>query len=148
MLLSGGRTCYFGPINDEVGNYFAQIGHPVPSHTNPAEFLLDIVSSDFGGAKGAAQERVQQIQNAWEASAESNAIMRQVSERARESEKEVGILSAEDMTGPGPFKISAALLHRSWIKSYRDVVAYGIRIVMYLGGYNRAISMSTQANSS
>lgn len=39
----------------------------------------------------------------------------------------------EDMARPGPVKITTALLHRSFIKSYRDVVAYGIRIVMYLG---------------
>lgn len=65
--------------------------------------------------------------------------MRQVSERARESEKAAGVLSAEDMARPGPVTIIAALLHRSFIKSYRDVVAYGIRIVMYLGGYHSAI---------
>ena len=39
----------------------------------------------------------------------------------------------EDMARPGQVKIIIALLHRSFIKSYRDVVAYGIRIVMYLG---------------
>lgn len=31
------------------------------------------------------------------------------------------------------FLITMSLLHRLFIKSYRDVVAYGIRIVMYLG---------------
>lgn len=149
LLLSGGRTCYFGPINHEVETYFAQIGHPVPAHTNPAEFLLDIVSSDFGGAKGQAQERVQQIQNDWAASSQSAAVMRLVSERTRESEKAAGgILSPEDIDHPGPFTITAALLHRSWIKSYRDVVAYGIRIVMYLGRYRTAICVSTTANLS
>lgn len=149
LLLSGGRTCYFGPISHEVETYFAQIGHPVPEHTNPAEFLLDIVSSDFGGAKGQAQDRVQQIQNDWAASSQSTAVMRRVSERTRESEKAAGgILSPEDMARPGPFTITAALLHRSWIKSYRDVVAYGIRILMYLGGYHRAICVSTTANLS
>lgn len=39
----------------------------------------------------------------------------------------------EDMTRPNGLSITLALLHRSFIKSYRDVVAYGIRIVMYLG---------------
>jgi hypothetical protein len=31
-----------------------------------------------------------------------------------------------------------SLLHRLFIKSYRDVVAYGIRVVMYLGSWNNA----------
>lgn len=127
-------------------SYFGQIGRPIPAHTNPAEFLLDIVSSDFGGAKEQALERVQQIQNVWTASAESDAIMRQVAERARESEKEAGALSPEDMACPGPVTITAALLHRSFIKSYRDVVAYGIRIVMYLGGYHSVNLRSIRAN--
>lgn len=55
-------------------------------------------------------------------------------------EKEKDTVSAEDLRRPGPFTITKALLHRSWIKSYRDVVAYGIRIVMYLG---LAIMMGT-----
>lgn len=42
----------------------------------------------------------------------------------------------EDLARPGPARITTALLHRSFIKSYRDVVAYGIRIVMYLGTHS------------
>ncbi|KAF3386971.1 Arginine--tRNA ligase, cytoplasmic [Penicillium rolfsii] len=139
LLLSGGKTCYFGPISS-VDSYFQQIGHPVPAHTNPAEFLLDIVSSDFVGARGQSPERVQQIQKAWSASKESTAIMSQVTERTRESEKQAGALSAEDLARLSSVTITAALLHRLFIKSYRDVIAYGIRIVMYLG---LAIMMGT-----
>lgn len=36
--------------------------------------------------------------------------------------------------------VPAVLLHRSWIKSYRDIMVYGIRIAMYLG---LAIMMGT-----
>lgn len=43
-------------------------------------------------------------------------------------------------------QITLALLHRLFIKSYRDVVAYGIRIVMYLGMYYHSIRTSPQAN--
>jgi hypothetical protein len=56
-----------------------------------------------------------------------------VSERAQAAEKDVNKVMMEDMARPGPVKITTALLHRSFIKSYRDIVAYGIRIVMYLG---------------
>ncbi|KAJ5160868.1 uncharacterized protein N7482_007872 [Penicillium canariense] len=133
LLLSGGRSCYFGPVVNVV-SYFGQIGHPIPGQTNPAEFLLDIVSADFGGANGLAHERVQAIQQAWAESAEAKGVTQQVMGRASaEMEKKVASLSAEDMARPGPVRITAALLHRSFIKSYRDVVAYGIRIVMYLG---------------
>lgn len=72
---------------------------------------------------------------------EAKIVTRQVSEQAQLIEKD-GMLSTEDLSRPGNLRISAALLHRSFIKSYRDVVAYGIRIVMYLGTY----SMPTTAD--
>ncbi|KAJ5195417.1 uncharacterized protein N7498_008855 [Penicillium cinerascens] len=139
LLLSGGRTCYFGPLQD-VDTYFRNIGRPIPANTNPAEFLLDVVSSDFSSGKESPQEQVEAIQRAWATSAEANTITRQVSSRARTTDKDVNKVVMEDLARPGPVKITTALLHRSFIKSYRDVVAYGIRIVMYLG---LAIMMGT-----
>ena len=102
--------------------------------------MLDVVSSDFGNAKGAAQERVNGIQRAWAESAEANTIARQVSDRVRLMEKMEGEgLNLEDLARPGKARITTALLYRSFIKSYRDVVAYGIRIVMYLGMLSRVL---------
>lgn len=138
LLLSEGRTCYFGPV-PSVGSYFDRIGFPIPVSTNPAEYLLDIISADFGNSTGEALVRVQKIQAAWASSNEANMITRQVSAQARAVEKDAP-LSSQDLTRPNPLRITAALLHRSWIKSYRDIVAYGIRIVMYLG---LAIMMGT-----
>ncbi|KAF7719993.1 ABC-2 type transporter [Penicillium ucsense] len=140
LLLSAGRTCYFGPIDHELETYFTRIGHRIPTHTNPAEYLLDIVSSDFGGAKEEARDRVHRIQNEWSSSAEAQGISRQVVARSQGSEKHDSVLTPEDMARPNAVRITQALLHRLWIKSYRDVVAYGIRIVMYLG---LAIMMGT-----
>lgn len=131
LLLSSGKTCYFGPVSN-VDDYFRRIGHPIPGNTNPAEFLLDIVSSDFSIAKEEAQARVQGIQTAWVESAEVNAITSQISEKAR-AKTSAGQVATDDLARPAAIQITTALLHRSFIKSYRDVVAYGIRVVMYLG---------------
>jgi ABC-type multidrug transport system ATPase subunit len=46
MLLSKGRTAFVGRASD-VSDYFARIGHLLPKQTNPAEFMLDIVNTDF-----------------------------------------------------------------------------------------------------
>ncbi|KAJ5535148.1 hypothetical protein N7527_001402 [Penicillium freii] len=81
LLLSGRRTCYFGPVQD-IESYFRKIDHSISGNTNPAEFLLDIVSSDFSSGKESSQERVKEIQNAWAASTEAKTITRQISERA------------------------------------------------------------------
>ncbi|CAG8152621.1 unnamed protein product [Penicillium salamii] len=139
LLLSSGRTCYFGKTED-TESYFDSIGYSIPLQTNPAEFLLDLVSSDFSGSKEPAGERVRAIQNAWKESAQSILVDGQISERVNSAEKVTKSWTEEDMTRPNGLSITMALLRRSFIKSYRDVVAYGIRIIMYLG---LAIMMGT-----
>jgi ABC-type multidrug transport system ATPase subunit len=68
MLLSGGKTCYFGPMADVPG-YFRSISHPIPAYINPAEFLLELVNVDFARDKDLSYSRLQFVQSAW---AESN----------------------------------------------------------------------------
>lgn len=51
MLLSKGSIAYFGPAKDAVGYFDKYFGHKCPDHTNPADFLMDITNSDFGGAE-------------------------------------------------------------------------------------------------
>ncbi|KAJ5564363.1 hypothetical protein N7513_000605 [Penicillium frequentans] len=138
LLLSGGRTCFFGPVSN-IGDYFRDIGHPIPGNTNPAEYLLDIVSSDFSALTDDADNRVQQIQSAWKESSQVQAVTQKISERSHMEEKGLAV-GGDDLARAGVIKIIITLLHRSFIKSYRDVVAYGIRIVMYLG---LAIMMGT-----
>ncbi|KAJ5843579.1 uncharacterized protein N7525_001320 [Penicillium rubens] len=137
LLLSAGKTCYFGAIS-AVDSYFSGIGYPIPAQTNPAEFILDTVSSDFASSK--EEDRVGVIQAAWANSSEAKSLERQVSERVGSTEKPVNKASTEEQTRPGTVSITMALLHRSFVKSYRDVIAYGIRIAMYLG---LAIMMGT-----
>ncbi|KAL4897967.1 P-loop containing nucleoside triphosphate hydrolase protein [Aspergillus ambiguus] len=130
LLLSGGQTCYFGPVAN-VPNYFDSIGFPIPANTNPAEFILDSVSSDFTDAQG----RAEQIKSAWTHSHEYNALQKPLSP----SPDGKG-MSMDELGRPNVIQITLSLLHRLFIKSYRDVVAYGIRIVMYMG---LAIMMGT-----
>ncbi|KAG0160973.1 hypothetical protein PDIDSM_78490 [Penicillium digitatum] len=139
LLLSAGKTCYFGPVS-AVESYFSGIGYPIPAQTNPAEFILDTVSSDFTNSKDFEEDRIQVIQTAWANSNEVKSLTSQVSERARSTKKFIDQASMDEKTRPGTISITLALLHRSFVKSYRDVIAYGIRIAMYLG---LAIMMGT-----
>ena len=59
MLLSGGREAFCGASRDAIG-YFEGIGHAMPRHTNPAEFLLDLVNADF-----TPKAEVDKILDAW-----------------------------------------------------------------------------------
>lgn len=139
LLLSGGQTCYFGPVANIEG-YFGNIGFEIPAYTNPAEHLLDLVSADFHGDS----RETSQIQQAWSQAANNESTLSQINESTHTSDQEQQrrVLSPEELVSrrPGLISITLSLLHRSLIKSYRDVVAYGIRILMYMG---LAIMMGT-----
>lgn len=60
LLLSGGQVAYCGPAFRAEG-YFAGLGMDIPSQTNPADFMLDLVNRDFAEA-----ESVQQVISGWE----------------------------------------------------------------------------------
>jgi ABC-type multidrug transport system ATPase subunit len=133
MLLSGGKTCYFGP-RAGIQSYFDNISHPIPAYTNPAEFLLELVNVDFAKDNELSRTRLQFVHSAWAGSAQAAQAKSQIqtgaqpklaSEKASSQDYSVEKRNARIVT--------FVLLHRSWIKSYRDVIAYGIRIAMYTG---------------
>ncbi|KIW08776.1 uncharacterized protein PV09_00713 [Verruconis gallopava] len=126
LLLSRGRTTYNGPVGS-IQEYFASIGHEMPHYINPAEFLLSLVNTDFAKDTEIAEKRLLEIQTAWEAAPLAARVNSKI-------EKHIGTMDyAEDAhVGPNPITIPLTLIHRNLIKSYRDVIAYTIRIVMYL----------------
>lgn len=75
---------------------------------------------------------MKEFQGAWTKSPEAAALNSQVWQRTN-SDNEGKVISKDQLKRPHFLRIIFALLHRLFIKSYRDVVAYGIRIVMYLG---------------
>ncbi|KAL4803434.1 P-loop containing nucleoside triphosphate hydrolase protein [Aspergillus unguis] len=143
LLLSGGKTCYYGPVRD-VPSYFGSIGCPIPSHTNPAEYILDIVSSDFAPDRS-GQGGVEKIQAAWLESSESTQVSKQSAELTEKGRGGQNV-TVDDAGRPGLVSVTMSLLHRLGIKSYRDVVAYGIRIVMYMGMSLRHTCMDMRTN--
>lgn len=151
LLLGSGRTHFFGPLG-AVGAYYESVGRPMPLHFNPAEFLLDQVSVDFaggeerdvnGGEAVAAREQLETMRRAWLASplAEQLASIVKYCETQQQGSDGSGSLSngkdlvdaAEEVNRPGFASLVLTLLHRSFIKSYRDVIAYGVRMAMYFG---------------
>ena len=45
-FLAGGHICYLGAAS-ELDEYLASLGRPVPEHSNPADFMLDLTNRDF-----------------------------------------------------------------------------------------------------
>jgi hypothetical protein len=135
LLLSGGKSHYFGAAED-VGPQFKSLGYPIPLHTNPAEFLLELMNVDFASHQEVANTRLQKIQQAWVKSPKGAGLPALVKAK---------MATVEQLSDTKPSRtnfpiILMTLVHRSFIKSYRDVVAYGIRVAMYTG---LAIMMGT-----
>ncbi|KAJ4366949.1 hypothetical protein N0V83_007479 [Neocucurbitaria cava] len=124
MLLSRGKVAYNGPVS-ELKDYFAKLGYNMPLYTNPAEFVIDLVNTDFSHD---ASESARQLSHLHTSCPNNTSQLPPPSppphlRRHRQ-----------------PLLIPLTLIHRSFIKSHRDVVAYGIRIAMYMG---LAIMMGT-----
>ncbi|RAL67085.1 hypothetical protein DID88_007865 [Monilinia fructigena] len=135
LLLSGGKSHYFGPVS-EVNQHFESIGYPIPFHMNASEYLLDLMNTDFAANQAEAQKKLLQIQESWQASF----TCRQLGDKIQHTLQNTRPLPVTDSSRTGFLNILTTLVHRAFIKSYRDVVAYGIRIAMYMG---LAIMMGT-----
>lgn len=67
ILSNGGRPVFSGPVN-EVIPYFAKLGHHLPLHVNPADFLIDIsaVDSRTPELESKSLERVDRLVSSWD----------------------------------------------------------------------------------
>lgn len=126
VLLSGGKTIYCGRTSD-IESHFSTLNLPLPQHMNPAEFLLDICNTDFEGeddVRESSQQRLDRLVVGWNAA------------HTDEEEKILGKYPTRSALVSSPYTVlrqTFILLRRSWIKSHRDLLAYWIRVVMYLG---------------
>ncbi|KAG5289873.1 ABC transporter [Histoplasma ohiense] len=130
MILSAGRTCYFGS-SSEMKPYLDKTGYPMPLQMNPAEFVLDLVNTDFASDREIAEAQLSQIFANWEKSDEASELDKEIQKVVNTAEKHE--IPSTSLRGASAFSTIFSLLHRSFIKSYRDVIAYGVRIIMYLG---------------
>ncbi|KAL8767246.1 MAG: hypothetical protein Q9194_006039 [Teloschistes cf. exilis] len=137
LLLSAGHTAYFGPVAS-TRTYMEARGSPIPLYINPAEFLLDLTSSDFAEDNHEASTSIDKIHADWKNSADARDLTSSIVSLSVDESKPLHL--AEAKSHASFIAVVVALLHRSFIKSYRDVVAYGIRFAMYIG---LAIMMGT-----
>ena len=108
----------------------------MPTQINPAEFILEMMNIDFASHRDAAEARLNEMQRAWMVSTTAQKMRMQMITILKNVQPFVMTESSKNNF----FIVLMTLVHRSFVKSYRDVVAYGIRIAMYTG---LAIMMGT-----
>ncbi|KAH7087628.1 ATP-binding cassette transporter-like protein [Paraphoma chrysanthemicola] len=137
MLLSRGKIAYNGPVT-LVRDYFASLGYSMPLYMNPAEFVIDLVNTDFSKDQAASSSRLSHLHNSWTSSPAATSLSHSIAAIKSTSPNERP--ERHSQSTANPLVTPLTLIHRSFIKSHRDIIAYGIRIAMYIG---LAIMMGT-----
>lgn len=129
-LLSQGKTCFYGTM-PELISFFASVDLPIPSLTNPAEHMLDVTNVDFSAQKTASQASFEKILAAWHRSPQAQQIQHLINSEQEEVRQR--LLSHTASHRPSNARQVLTLMHRAFVKSYRDLTTYWIRVLMYLG---------------
>jgi hypothetical protein len=133
LLLSQGSTIY----NDRVGSvglYFGSVGYEMPQYINPAEFVLELANTDFASNQELADSKLEGLVQSWEKSSQQATNKESISEiKNTPSSSVVLVEESEKRSVLQHAFVPFILVHRNFIKSYRDIIAYGIRMAMYLG---------------
>lgn len=127
MLLSEGRTQFFGGIG-EVASYFAGLGHPIPEHMNPAEHLLEITNTDFSLEATSTQSQADMLHESWLSSPNRRELLARIEVNSTTSRLTTTIQARRK----NDWYLIATLVRRAFLKSRRDVIAYGVRVAMYI----------------
>lgn len=100
---------------------------------NPAEFALDFVNTDFVRNREEAEQQLSEVTSSWYPSEQKKATDGELSDELVRNSLGVEV-TADAAFAPTPsvLNLTRTIIRRSFLKSYRDVVVYGIRVVMYL----------------
>ncbi|KDN36243.1 P-loop containing nucleoside triphosphate hydrolase protein [Tilletiaria anomala UBC 951] len=130
LLLAGGETMFRGRP-DEVVQYFGELGHSCPSHTNPADHMMSLVNSDFTSKDQAPDGLVKgnshAFAEAWRLHPWSKYASPEVQSKPPSSSRTRGNALSHF------FKATLLLSQRNLLNYSRNLLAYGVRFAMYIG---------------
>ena len=133
LLLSRGQVAYNGQVAD-LQDHFRRFDLPIPQFMNPAEFVLDFLNTDFARDEVEVASQLHLVQSSWLGSDVAKKAQKELDDAraCRELDDDIGAERRKEW-GMTTVAVPMTLIQRSFIKSYRDIIAYQIRIVMYLG---------------
>jgi hypothetical protein len=104
----------------------------MPQYTNPAEYALDLVNADFSGDQDQAETKLRHLLSQWESSTDKLSLQSDIDTTKSSQDAEPLAQDSDERSVIQRITVPVTLIHRSFIKSYRDVFAYGIRVAMYI----------------
>jgi ABC-type multidrug transport system ATPase subunit len=129
MVLAKGKVAFSGSFGDAAARC-TSIGYPIPEYYNPADHLLDLVSTDFGG-DAKSDTKVDVVQKLWTAQAAADARQRASDDNGKELEMDDHHVGGKSV---GHYvAVTGTLMERTVINYSRNLLAYGVRLGMYAG---------------
>ncbi|KAM0878139.1 hypothetical protein ACQ4PT_035054 [Festuca glaucescens] len=122
VLLSEGEVVYMGPAKEEPLTYFASLGYKCPDHENPAEFLADLISTDYSSAES-VQSSQKRIENLVDEFANKVLITEFNSPVAQSEGSEFSSKLTQKSTRKqrrGWWREFRLLFKRAWMQAFRD----------------------------
>lgn len=122
VLLSEGEVVYMGPAKEEPLKYFASLGYQCPDHENPAEFLADLISTDYSSAES-VQSSQKRIENLIDEFANKVLITEFNSPVTQSEGSEFSTKLAQKSTRKqrrGWWRQFRLLFKRAWMQAFRD----------------------------
>ncbi|XP_037403860.1 ABC transporter G family member 7-like [Triticum dicoccoides] len=122
VLLSEGEVVYMGPAKEEPLKYFASLGYQCPDHENPAEFLADLISTDYSSAES-VQSSQKRIENLIDEFANKVLITEFNSPVTQSEGSEISTKLAQKSTRKqrrGWWRQFRLLFKRAWMQAFRD----------------------------
>jgi ABC-type multidrug transport system ATPase subunit len=140
LLGPGGYVCYHGKTREAV-SYFERLGYPCPEQTNPAEFLLDLVSIDSEDASQACKDelRVSKLAKSFADSQRSLESLSTSMKLGTSVMKAVDLKETENSPGERrkqwfrPLRRFGQLLRRSWRQNIRNHRTNSFRLFVSCG---------------
>ncbi|KAF7384307.1 hypothetical protein HZH66_012557 [Vespula vulgaris] len=127
-LLADGRCMYDGTAKNTI-DYFANLGLHCPKYHNPADYIIEVVSNEYGDFR---DQLVELVENKWKISQvnsleklsaiEDNKVQRNYNEK----EKTTVLINT-----PSEFKRFLILLNRSIVLSHRDWNLVYLKVFMH-----------------
>ena len=114
ILMSKGRIAYSGGTRN-AKDYFAKLGHSIPAMTNPAEYYMELVNSDFGG-----DEAVNEILDAW-TKGDDGFEDEEGQDHSLRRHGDTGLPHSELFSKPSLMKETQIILQRQFKMACRDV---------------------------
>ncbi|KAJ3116113.1 hypothetical protein HDU96_010407 [Phlyctochytrium bullatum] len=159
LILAEGKVMYKGAL-EEMDHFFAEYGKPIPRFVNPADHAIDLVNTDFDGPllitegkssrdKASGDGMTVTVETDGGALARTDALARfqmtyadrrGYDRRLREFVAEGRTIPLDAGNGGGTLdgistfmRHTAILCERTSLNYTRNLLAYGVRVGMYLG---------------